>query len=196
MQNQVLRQFTIMLGVLVLFGFGCKGSAPVSSIQDAPSAPDARVSDAPAPDAGSKIPAGWNVYENNAQGVKIAYPGEWYYRQLPAEETGSTTTLVVMFNQEPIVPLPDSDPVYPLTLSVRVGTVADEIALARNAQAPQQAVINGRTFTKLLYTDEIMDLSFTSYMLEADGKVYSIDGLSSLPELENVVASFAVEVQP
>lgn len=93
MRNQALRQFTIMLSMLALFGFGCKGSAPVASVQDAPPAPDARVADAPVSDAGPKIPEGWKVYENKAWAVSVAYPGAWHYRERTTEETGNQNEL-------------------------------------------------------------------------------------------------------
>ena len=195
----VLRQFALVL-VLLLLGWGCKGQAPITSQSDATLpkdavVSDARISDAPVSDANSSIPAGWKVYENKDWKVTLAYPGEWHYRQLPEQETGDSNSLVVVFNQEPIVPLPDSDPVYPLMLTARIGTIVDDLANTRNAQTPEQVIINGRTFTKVLYEQELVDLTFVSYMLETNGKIYAIEGLASLPELENIVVSFTVTVQ-
>ncbi|MBI2552036.1 hypothetical protein HYW17_01915 [Candidatus Uhrbacteria bacterium] len=152
--------------------------------------------DASAPDSGSVIPEGWQVYRNPAWGIaQLAYPAGWHSQELSTEETRDANLLVVVFSSEPIALLSNTDPVYPLTLDVREGgTLEEEILLTQNLESQTTVEIRERQFVKIRYLEELVDREFESYLLEMNGRVYAITGDPELVSLETVVSSFQSEV--
>ncbi|MBI2552030.1 hypothetical protein HYW17_01885 [Candidatus Uhrbacteria bacterium] len=191
-----------------LLGLGCKEKVltqtPAAESADAGAEAEREAedvkeerADAGAPDSGSVIPEGWQVYRNPAWGIaQLAYPEGWYYAELPFDAIGDANVHIVVLNPEPFTPLLHSDPPYPLTIEVvRAGSINEEIKYIDGIESQSQVIIGGTMFTRVRYISELIDDVSETYITEANGSVYSISGNPKVVELETIAASFATEVR-
>ncbi|MBI4135159.1 hypothetical protein HY477_00260 [Candidatus Uhrbacteria bacterium] len=188
--------FFVLFIALALFGAGCnKGDIQSQGVQPrvdsgGPSV-QADASVEKKQDAENQIPEGWQIYRNPAWGIaQLAYPEGWYWRERTVEETGDPNSLWVDFNRDPIEPLIEADPVYPIAVVITLSTLEEVIA---EYQAPdfstEKVAIGDKSVVKASYTSDIIDAQVVAYLYAANGFVYNISGPESLSELATVVAS-------
>ena len=198
MTNHVLRQLSpslVVLAVLTLFGWGCKGSAPIASNSDALAqpAPDVLLSDAPPADAESKIPAGWKVYENEEHSVKVAYPGEWYASADVLQNPQPPDLQRVFFDPAPIQVGLETEPSSLVMLESWSGTVG-EVITRYEPDAQQELQIGGRSVVRFTYGAEFFGNTKPVALVFVEGsKVYLLQRLDGNDTyLETMLATLEV----
>lgn len=192
---------------LALLGAGCKDSAttaiPEETEQARPQADagaeaemesedveEERV-DAGVPDSGSVIPEGWQIYRNPAWGIEqLAYPEKWHSRERTVEETGEASSLWVDLSPDPIEPLLEADPVYPMTIIIEATALEQAIAEYQASDlAREDVTVGGKAMVKLSYTADLLDARVVAYLYAFNGFVINISGPESLSELATVAAN-------
>lgn len=129
------------------------------------------------------------IYENEEYGINLILPSGWDYYERNIDESYPDSKLWVDFDSKSIIFRPNTDIVYPISLTIYHGELEKKLAQIKNEFSLSNVALGENVFAKFSYYNELVDRNFDVYFTQKGDYIYEFTGDSLIEGLEDIVAS-------